>query len=511
MGRMTEQQKAVAGAIGDLIYCNPFLPARIEAERAALGEEFLSDSGPAWNLRNEWDLSHPNVIRLRDIAADLARALRKGYCDRPPRAQEERELYEGVVFFHLFHHFSPEFDQAIEAGLRSGARRERAPMYARFRAEADALLLFGEQPLFPDYQPHHLFAIFFQIRRAFFQIFRHLAGQSRPMARLRAAIWESIFTHDLRRFRRSLFDRMGDMTTLITGPTGTGKELVARAIGLSRLIPFDPKSQTFEESFGGSFFPLNLAALSPTLIESELFGHRKGAFTGALQDRIGWLETCGPFGTVFLDEIGEVDAAIQVKLLRVLQERAFQRIGETDTRIFGGKIIAATNRDLANEMEEGTFREDFYYRLCSDTLRTPSLAEQLADDPGEIENLVHFVSRRVVGEEEAERFAREAVPWILQHLGPSYRWPGNFRELEQCLRNLAIRGSYEPPRAGSASAGTSLAHAFENGSLTAEELMRKYCRAVYSTCHNYGEVARRLEIDRRTVRKYVLAAGQEEE
>jgi transcriptional regulator with GAF, ATPase, and Fis domain len=102
------------------------------------------------------------------------------------------------------------------------------------------------------------------------------------------------------------------------------------------------------------------------LIESELFGHRRGAFTGALADRAGWMEVCPPAGAVFLDEIGEVDSSIQVKLLRVLQSRAFQPLGGTDTRRFEGKIIAATNRDLPVEIRAGRFREDFYYRLCSD-------------------------------------------------------------------------------------------------------------------------------------------------
>jgi DNA-binding NtrC family response regulator len=504
---MSDEQKVLAEAISDLVYCNPFQPERIEAERAALGDEFVAGDA-AWNLGNNWE-THPNIVRLRDIAANLVHSLRSGYGARPPRTRVERELYEAVVFFHLFHQFCPDFDQAIEVGLRAGGRRERVAIYGRFRAEADALLKFSGEPLWEDYKPEQLFAIFFQIRRAFFQIFRHLAGRSRPMARLRAAIWESIFTHDLRRFRRALFTRMGDMATLITGPTGTGKELVARAIGLSRFVPFDPKSQTFEEGFAGTFFPLNLAALSPTLIESELFGHRKGAFTGALQDREGWLEVCGAYGTVFLDEIGEVDLAVQVKLLRVLQERTFQRIGETNTRHFGGKIIGATNRDLAAEMEKGAFREDFYYRLCSDIIRTPSLAEQLADSPEELENLVGFISRRVVGEAEAEVFSREAVPWILKHLGAAYAWPGNFRELEQCLRNLVIRGAYEPPRPRSASGGGELAAAFERGELTADGLMRRYCSLLYASCRNYGEVARRLEVDRRTVRKYV-AAGDED-
>ncbi len=159
-------------------------------------------------------------------------------------------------------------------------------------------------------------------------------------ARLRAAVWQSIFTHDMRRYRRTLYEQIGDFTTLITGPSGTGKELVARAIGLSRYTPFDPKTLTFTEDFTGSFHALNLSALPPTLIESELFGHRRGAFTGALQDRRGWLEVCRPLGTVFLDEVGELDASIQVKLLRVIQTRMFQPLGDTTDRHFHGTSVS---------------------------------------------------------------------------------------------------------------------------------------------------------------------------
>jgi len=113
-----------------------------------------------------------------------------------------------------------------------------------------------------------------------------------PAARLRASIWQSIFTHDMRRYRRTLYARMGEFATLITGPSGTGKELVARAIAQSRYVPFDADRMAFPGEEAAAFFPINISALSPTLVESELFGHRRGAFTGAVADRKGWLETC---------------------------------------------------------------------------------------------------------------------------------------------------------------------------------------------------------------------------
>jgi len=168
---------------------------------------------------------------------------------------------------------------------------------------------------------------------------------------LRASIWQSVFTHERAPLHPHDVRPHGRFHHADLRPSGTGKEIIASAIGLSRYIPFDPKTKTFAEPFTESFHPLNLSALSPTLIESELFGHRKGAFTGAVEDRAGWMETCPRLGTIFLDEIGEVDTSIQVKLLRVIQTRTFNRIGETRPRQFVGKIVAATNRDLAAEMK----------------------------------------------------------------------------------------------------------------------------------------------------------------
>ena len=259
------------------------------------------------------------------------------------------------------------------------------------------------------------------------------------------------------------------------------------------------------EDFAGTFYPVNLSALSPTLIESELFGHKRGSFTGAIADRQGWLEVCPPLGTVFLDEIGEVDVSIQVKLLRVLQSREFVRLGETAPQKFRGKIIAATNRDLADEMQGGRFRHDFYYRLCSDIVELPSLAERIRDDAEELPHLVAHLAQRAVGA-ESEELAAEVVAWIEQHLGRSYAWPGNVRELEQCLRNVLIRKAYRhqcPADATSADRHDELTGAMLGGELTADELLRRYCTLVFQDTGSYEATARKLKLDRRTVRAKV--------
>ena len=478
---------------------NPFSPEFVEGERAILGPGH-APAGAVWSLRTEPGAQSSGLARMGVVAERLARDARARLLRRPPATADELRLYASLVTFTLYQRYA---EPLHEIHLDPERARRRVACYRSFRRDLDHFLVAGRLPLPQRVDPAHLFACFFQVRRAFHLIHRHIVGGSAPAARLRAAVWQSIFTHDMRRYWRSLHDRMHDVTTLISGPSGTGKELVARAIGLSRYVPFDAERETFTATLDGAFHALNVSALSPTLIESELFGHRKGAFTGAVQDRVGWLEACPRFGAVLLDEVGEIDGAIQVKLLRVLQTREFSRIGETVPRTFEGKLIAATNRDLAKEMRAGRFREDLYYRLCSDLVDTPSLREQIADAPGELRNLVVFVSERVVGPAGAAELADEVLACVERDLGPDYPWPGNVRELEQCVRNVLVRKEYRPPAAAAHSSADDLAGKLGEGSLTAEEMLRRYCTMVYARTGSYQETARRLQLDRRTVKRHV--------
>ena len=494
---LEDPDRQLAEAISRLAYCNPFLPERIEFERQALGDAFVP-GGTLWHAAGLPE-PPPNVGALRERAAALVERLAARLAAQARPSAAALSLYEDVVIYLLFARYDEDFYGLIDE------RAATAPVafYRKFRQDVERLLQTPRARLVADRDVPHLFAGFFQIRRAFHYIFHNIIGNSPPIVRLRATVWQSIFTRDIRRYRRSLYQRMGDVATLITGPSGSGKELVAQAIGLARYIPFDAERQAFVENFAGSFYALNPSALSPTLIESELFGHRRGAFTGAVQDRAGWLEVCRPLGTVFLDEIGELEPALQVKLLRVLQTRTFQRLGDTRDRRFHGKIIAATNRDLATEMAAGRFRKDLYYRLCSDIVVTPALEEQLRAAPGERGALVRFLARRVAGEAEAEPLAEETERWIDAQLGDGYRWPGNVRELEQCVRNVMIRGEYQPPHEARVSGRQRVAEEMLAGSLNADELLRRYCTLVYAETRSYQETARRLDLDRRTVKDKV--------
>ncbi len=211
-----------------------------------------------------------------------------------------------------------------------------------------------------------------------------------------------------------------DVSVLLLGESGTGKEMVARAIYES-----SPRA-------GRAFVAINCAALTETLLESELFGHEKGAFTGAASQKKGKLEMAEG-GTVFLDEIGELAAPLQAKLLRVLQQREFERVGGTRTLKLDLRLIAATNRDLAAEVRRGAFREDLYHRLNVVALQLPALRDRSEDIPA---LAAHFLEQAAA---RCARRVRGISPEAMAHL-TAYPWPGNVRELENAIERAVVLG-----------------------------------------------------------------------
>lgn len=517
MAFLNQAERRQAEAMAHIGYCNPFLPERLKWERQVLGDRF-KEGGAVINFLSsaEAELVFANFGLLLEHAQKLVDKMRgramNGRCTR----EGDQRLYRETVLFLLYAkyfslvHSLPEQKQATD-GCPYASRWE--PFLKDYRW----YLNIAEVEL-PDYfDAVHCFSIFRQLDRAFQHIFMFIIGGSMPTARLRATIWESIFTHDMGRYIRGVYKTLGDITTLITGPSGTGKELVARAIGLSRYQRFDPKSKMFGDERQPQLLAVNLSALSSTLIESELFGHCKGAFTGAVADRKGWLEVCGEPGTVFLDEIGELEHSIQVKLLRVLQTQQFSRVGETKSRSFKGKFIAATNRELELEIQGGRFREDLYYRLCADRIQTPTLREQLVDRPEDLFELTRFIAARLLRhvKEEVDALASESVDWIQRNFGSEYAWPGNIRELEQCVRNVLIRKSYVPANRALGSrviVGNSIETAGSDENflkallaceLTLKEVEQGYASHVYHQTGRYDLAASKLGVNWRTVRSKV--------
>jgi DNA-binding NtrC family response regulator len=280
-------------------------------------------------------------------------------------------------------------------------------------------------------------------------------------------------------------------TVLVVGESGTGKELVARSIH-----KHSPRSAR-------PFIPVNCGAFTETLLESELFGYVRGAFTGATADRKGlWEEAEG--GTLFLDEIGETSPAMQVKLLRALQEGEIRRVGSTRPVIVDARVLAATNRDLEKEVKAGRFREDLFYRLGVVTLRVPPLRERRSDIPLLAERFLRAAS------ENAGRARLRLSEGALNRL-VSYDWPGNVRELESAVEYAALhaRGAEAaaedlPPKLQTAevrqAASRSPLAALYEDLPSLDELERRYLQHVLeATGGNRTRTAEILHIDRRTL------------
>lgn len=211
-------------------------------------------------------------------------------------------------------------------------------------------------------------------------------------------------------------------TVLLRGESGTGKGLIAKLIHEN-----SPRA-------GKPFIKVNCAALSETLLESELFGHEKGSFTGAIQGRKGRFELADG-GTLFLDEIGDLPLPVQVKLLRILQEMEFERVGGVDTLSVDIRTIAATHRELENAILEGTFRQDLYYRLNVIPIRLPPLRERREDIPL---LMSHFLEKFSKENNKKISLSKELIQLLVR-----YDWPGNVRELENCMERLVVLAEEE--------------------------------------------------------------------
>lgn len=292
-------------------------------------------------------------------------------------------------------------------------------------------------------------------------------------------------------------------TVLIQGESGTGKELIARAIH-----QLSPRARQ-------PLVIVHCAALAPTVLESELFGHEKGAFTGAHERRIGRFEQANG-GTLFLDEIGEIDATTQVKLLRVLGERTFERVGSNKTISVDVRLIAATNKPLANLVKAGTFREDLYFRLRVVELWLPPLRER----PGDVPILAYHFLRTISAEygKKVNDFTMDALQALVR-----YHWPANVRELRNAiegavalcrgdkitLRDLPpnVRGALQSEQALSTSAANAQA---ADSSLTLREAEKQLIiRALQETQGNRTKAAERIGISRRTLHRKLRAYGLE--
>jgi hypothetical protein len=470
-------------ALDHIVYGNPF-----SDERARLIQTLVPGASREQLLRDREALARTVEPRLRAYA-DPAQLQRLN--------AEDRRQVQSAFLYVCYQRHVPPIDELI---AREIARNESP------NADRIATSVISELAgcAIDEEAAVRCFAYFYQLRRAFHFIGRSLPGECDSMRQLRRALWNNVFTHDMRTYSVALWNRMEDFSTLLLGETGTGKGEAAAAIGRSEFIPYLRDKRRFAASFNDSFIAINLSQFPESLIESELFGHRRGSFTGAIDNHAGVLERCSAHGALFLDEIGEVSAPVQIKLLRVLQDRTFNALGSHEPRRFAGRVIAATNRPLAELRAEGRFRDDFYYRLCSDVIQVPTLRQRIAESPRELEDLVRVLLGRITGDKPAD-----LMPLVLEALARDlprdYAWPGNVRELEQAVRRVLLNGRYagDPTGAG-ATQEQRFADQVRAGQLSAKDLLGRYCALLYRQLGTYAEVATRTGLDRRTARKYVV-------
>lgn len=482
---LTDEQRRFFTLVSDAVVANPFSDKRNQLDMEIAG--FFQDC------------AGENIIdkTIKGVMSRISE-LEKQELTIENFEGNDRFLVETAFLFDFFYRFRKSFDELILQQIKAGDTSIKVSFVkAAYRTLEDR----G----FDNESINFYFALCYQIRRAFYFIRDSLIGQSQAMKEFKHKLWNNVFTNDLRLYENYLYNRMEDFSTLILGETGTGKGTAASAIGRSCFIPFDEKRKCFEESFTRSFVSLNLSQFPETLIESELFGHKKGSFTGAVENFEGVFQKCSQSGAIFLDEIGEISDPVQIKLLQVLQERVFTPVGSHKSERFNGRVIAATNRDL-KEIESGkVFRDDFYYRLCSDIINVPPLKQRISEKPEELNNLVAFTVKRILGKASPE--CSEMVLNVIENqLGSDYEWPGNVRELEQCTRSVLLNRHY-PGKSKTRNKGIEelLVSDILKGEIGAQELLSGYCRLLYERFATFEEVARRTGLDRRTVKKYITA------
>ena len=470
-----------------LIRTNPFSNERLKANRALVGQDEVSSGAVA----------HSEVVGI------LAALRESGQCRHSDYSSDDAYLLQSAILFVCFHKVLHDMDALIAAQQEAGDTCCPVPFAGDLLTELQA---FG----FSRTDAVRYIGLFYQLRRAYHFIAGGLLGISPCMRALRCTLWDQVFTRNVRLYEHYLWERMEDFSVLLLGETGTGKGAAAAAIGRSGFIPFDPRKGQFKQSFTEAFVATNLAEFAESLLESEIFGHKRGAFTGATSDRQGILARCSRYGSVFLDEIGDVPLTVQIKLLRVMQERTFQPVGGQDALRFHGRVIAATNQSIDDLRRNGRIRDDFYYRLCSDRIEIPPLRTRIVESDEELPILLRHILKRLCGERGTELVdpVRQTIEKCLPR---DYAWPGNVRELEQTVRRVLLRGDCAPDSASTDMAAlTGLPAAVEAGTLNMRELTAEYCAHLYAKLGTYGDVARRIGLDWRTVKKHITGTTSQD-
>jgi DNA-binding NtrC family response regulator len=487
---------------------NPFTPIWAERERALVPASYLhADRTP------DDAIALISVHIQRDVGAAAARL-----GDGRLGSAEEMAVYRGAAIYALWDRYRAEIQVIID---KDGVD---VPFMDAFVADYQRLHL--DVPVLRVPPPGLLLAVMYQSRRNVFHIARKIRGRSEIAGAARAAIYRANMGSDSCTYVGGLYRTMAQVPVLITGETGTGKDLAAQCVGLGRYIPLDEKERRFVMKHGAGMHARNLCEVPRDLIGSELFGHKRGSFTGAVADKSGLFSLPEAHGTLFLDEAGELPLEVQAQLLRPLENREIMPIGETSPRPIQGRHLFATHQDLEARHRAGTFREDLLERMNGVRIHMPTLREMLAEDPNELWRYVHgFLADKLDDAGQRQTWTQRVVDYVRSELD-GHAWTRNVRELKHFTERYLILGGEMPkptvirlpakpagnaapeargaPESVAAPSSGFLGPMAKVGEISAKELEIIYVTEVYlATGQNLAETARRTRLHRRTVRALI--------
>ena len=365
----------------------------------------------------------------------LGRLKSENKLDMALYSEEDRWLLHHGILFLCHYRFTPGFIKLIDEQFRQGS------LNVTVTFAADALGMMTRAGMSTEIAQRY-FSFFYQIQRAQYFLNETLIGDSPSINRLRHDLWNTIFTHDFKLYEQFLWESIKSISTVFVGEPGVGKATAARSVVCSGYVPFEDKTMTFAEPFNDFFKTVNLAQHSGVRLESELFGHQKGAYTEAVENYQGVLSRCSSYGVIYLDDITKMPGPVQAKLSTVLQHRTFSPVGSHNTQTFDGRVMASSRVSSKQLVKSGELREDLYYQLCVNEIHIPPLRQRFKELPSEFELMIRHVIKQFTGQ-QTDALVGRVIDGFHEHITPGYNWPGNISELEQIVKKILLVKNYE--------------------------------------------------------------------
>ena len=422
MKSLSATQKNFLNTVQKIVFSNPYGE---ECRQACLEFSNNKISRPA-------DLLESASSQVDQL---LGKLKKESNMDLALYSEDDRWLLHHGVLFLCHNRFASHFVKLIEEQHRQGSSNVKVSF------AADALGMMTRAGM-ASVIAQRYFAFFYQIQRAQYFLNKTLIGESPSIDRLRHDLWNTVFTHDFKLYEQFLWESIKSVSTVFVGESGSGKATAAKAVVCSGFVPFEDKTMTFIEPFIGFFKSVNLAQHSGVRLESELFGHQKGAYAEAVENYQGVLNRCSSHDVIYLDDMTMMPVSVQAKLSNVLQQRTFTPVGSHTQQTFDGRIMASSRKSSKELLKSGELREDLYYQLCVNEIHIPPLRQRFKEMPAEFELMIRHVIKQFTGQDSDDLVGR-VIEGLHDHVSPGYAWPGNISELEQIVKKILLVKNYE--------------------------------------------------------------------